>query len=962
MLYAPMALQNKGIVKLDTSGNIVWNYIYDNGGSYIPAVNLCEAGSNNLFTVGSTGGAIVSSVINSSNGSPVAFGVQNLTLLSATIGSMACAPNGNNMVFAACLYSRDSLLFGEVSSSATLVNVTALDFNAIVGTSVNSSSFIKSLIRTSNGEYLALVDINAYSPNVFAQAIVRFNSSGTISMVKYYNDGLGLSSISGNDIYEATNGDMLVSGTMNLNGQTGCYIMRLSATGNLIWAKFIQNSGTSTYSTEHSNGDITIGIGSHALTPDNVNKSSFIRLDSTGNFLWCRNFGSHIGNSMYNISTNANGFAEAITFSYGYSGPGCIGTVNVDANGGMTGCYDIVSAVPVSAFSPVINTMPVTTVNCPVSMPVPTTFNTLAGINFTPYAPSLNVSGTVSDPLCFGGFGNVVINVSNGFTPYTFTWSNGTSNQNLLNVLGGTYTSRVADSKGCVRIDTFTVTSPTQLTATSSVTNVTCFGSQNGAINITPVGGTPGYTFQWATLDTTEDLSGLSGGFYQVIITDANNCQKTVGIAVQEPTQLISGISNSQNVSCYGMCNGSLTGIVSGGTQPYTYSWNNPGGSTTTSISGLCPGNYLFTVTDAKNCVSFSNGIITEPNPLNIATSSNESQCGINDGSAFAAANGGVAPYSYLWSEGTANDTALNLGNATYTVTVTDANNCNTSATATVGTETLPQGICLVTVDSMNHNVIVWEKAIATNIAGYNIYRNVVGAYSLIGYVPYDSLSEFVDMTFGVDPNITSYRYEISAVDTCGNESPLSSYHQTIHLTSNLGVGGDVNLIWDNYQGFAYSYNRILRDSTFNGNWQVLDSVASTNFTWTDLNAPTDSARYVIEVISPTSCTSTRAIINTSRSNVRNQAAPMSIGIGETEIVSAQVFPNPASDVLNIVFPFTGKKTRVDVFDAQGKLVHQSQMNSHTHQLNVRDMSEGIYFYVISEDDLLKAKGKFIVE
>jgi len=185
----------------------------------------------------------------------------------------------------------------------------------------------------------------------------------------------------------------------------------------------------------------------------------------------------------------------------------------------------------------------------------------------------------------------------------------------------------------------------------------------------------------------------------------------------------------------------------------------------------------------------------------------------------------------------------------------------------------LTPDLCLISVDSTStQNKVVWEKPITQAIDSFMVYREFgTGNYGVVGSVPYDSLSQFYDNTVGVNPNITSYRYKISAVDTCGNESQLSDFHETMHLSTNLAPNGNVNLIWDAYEGFPVTYYRILRDSTFSNNWEVLDSVSNNVFIWTDINPPTNGADYVIDVIAPFGCTSTKAQDhNSTRSNRAN--------------------------------------------------------------------------------------------
>lgn len=183
--------------------------------------------------------------------------------------------------------------------------------------------------------------------------------------------------------------------------------------------------------------------------------------------------------------------------------------------------------------------------------------------------------------------------------------------------------------------------------------------------------------------------------------------------------------------------------------------------------------------------------------------------------------------------------------------------------------------ICLVTVDSTStKNLVVWEKSLITGIDSFRVYRDVVGNYTYLGSVAFSDQSKFTDNTLGVNPQITSYKYKISSVDTCGHEGPLSDFHKTIHLQIN-----GANLTWDNYSGFTSSfYYRILRDTLASGNLFVVDSVPNSNFTWTDLVPPVLSgATYVIEVVHPSGgCVVTKSVENhnSSRSNRGNTAAP----------------------------------------------------------------------------------------
>lgn len=139
---------------------------------------------------------------------------------------------------------------------------------------------------------------------------------------------------------------------------------------------------------------------------------------------------------------------------------------------------------------------------------------------------------------------------------------------------------------------------------------------------------------------------------------------------------------SSQNVLCNGQCTGTATANPSGGTLPYTYSWNN--GQTTQAATGLCAVTYTVTVTDAASSVATATILITQPFALTFTTTANPATCGNANGSANASVSGGITPYSFLWSNGQATATATGLAAGTYSITVTDANGCSVASTASV--------------------------------------------------------------------------------------------------------------------------------------------------------------------------------------------------------------------------------------------------------------------------------------
>ena len=300
-----------------------------------------------------------------------------------------------------------------------------------------------------------------------------------------------------------------------------------------------------------------------------------------------------------------------------------------------------------------------------------------------PAAPVMLVA--VTNATCFGANGSATANPSGGNAPFSYVWSGlGSTTGQTVTKPAGNYTVTATDASTCQQTASLTITQPADVTISETHTNLRCFGDANGDITLTPTGGTGNYTYVWnPNVSNTNAATLLTAGTYDATVTDQNTCTKTISVTLTQPTTPLTINIQSNNISCFGANDGSITITASGGTSPYTYTWN-PNITTTNSVSNLGPGNYAITIADANNCSVNPNVSLSEPSqPLNVVPSQTNLTCfESNDGTASVITNGGTAPYSFAWSPNVSSSfsaTALAANN--YGLTVTDNNGCTITNT-----------------------------------------------------------------------------------------------------------------------------------------------------------------------------------------------------------------------------------------------------------------------------------------
>lgn len=302
-----------------------------------------------------------------------------------------------------------------------------------------------------------------------------------------------------------------------------------------------------------------------------------------------------------------------------------------------------------------------------------------------------------TDINCNGGNeGSIAVATSGGTAPLTYQWSNGETNEDLDNLVAGTYTLTVTDANACSNELTVVIEEPTVLSATIEVTNATCFAENNGTAQVSVIGGNAPYTFNWSNGVETEDLADLPAGTYTGEITDANGCMINMNFEITQP-EAIEITVNTTMPTCHAGNEGNIDITVTGGTGTLSFQWSN--GETTEDLDNITAGLYVVTVLDENQCTAETSVEIVDPAALSLMASTNNIDCTGNEtGLINVTMDGGIAPYQYIWANGETSSTIDNLAAGSYEVTVSDANGCSASAAYEI-----TEPIALTATTEVNH-------------------------------------------------------------------------------------------------------------------------------------------------------------------------------------------------------------------------------------------------------------------
>jgi hypothetical protein len=579
-----------------------------------------------------------------------------------------------------------------------------------------------------------------------------------------------------------------------------------------------------------------------------------------------------------------------------------------------------------------------------------------------------NVFAGNNDSICFGS--SYVLNATGAST---YSWNNNIQNNvSFTPTLTNTYIVTGTDLNGCVKKDTvlLNVLSLPIVTISNSDSTTFCMGD---SINLIASGST-NVSYQWLQNNSNlnqfnDSLIVLNSGAYKVKATYLNGCNamsNVINVVVHQYP-----LANITVTSPLVFCDGDSVVMNANTGSLLTYQWQKDSvlipNQQLSSLVVSDSGSYQLITTYDGLCSTTSTVSNVTVNPLPIATNSYQGVFEVCAGDTifFNANAGSLLNYQWYNSNGNmlVNQTLQNMNTTipgSYYVEVENQFGCvKNSDTLSALNYLLPQTyqeICAVSVDtSTNSNKILWEKPIgAYRVWYYNIYREtaVAGQFGLVGSVLDTALTVYNDVL--ANPAVQSYRYKISHVDSCGLESGKSSLHRTIHLSSNMGINGEVNLSWNQYEGFTYPTHDILR-SVNGGAFVSIAQISSNSTTYTDLNPPMGVLNYMIGIDIPNGCNPNKSV----GSVISNKISLGTSSISSYLESNLEIYPNPSDGIFTLKLnnEFGGlDNLSFEIIDPIGKVIKTIQIDDvqTNTSFDLSEFTDGVYFIRLTEGNWLK--------
>ena len=490
-----------------------------------------------------------------------------------------------------------------------------------------------------------------------------------------------------------------------------------------------------------------------------------------------------------------------------------------------------------------------------------------------------------------------ITNIAGGTSAYTYLWNNLTTNALNIGLSAGTYWCTTTDASGCEITDTVTISQAANSLAIANVdiTNVSCNGASDGEIKLTVNGGTGGiYNYLWsAGGQNTANATSLSAGIYTVEVTDAANCTVYDTIIVTEPTAMTMTIT-PVDITCYGLNDGIISIVVSGGTPAYTYLWSNNQISDT--ITNLGADTYYIEVIDSNGCILIDSAIINQPAQLTLLVSLTDPLChNDSNGIIDVVCVGGVSPFmaSYLSIFYPVTNSVVNipdLSAGTNSLIVTDANGC---ADITDVTLTNPLQLEANSLAEVNPTCYDYSDGFAE--------VTIIGGTAAYTYLWDDALAQ----TTSVAIELMSGNYNCTVTDVNGCTDTTSF---TLNNPNEIEVFATIQdvLCFGTSEG-SISVN--VENTT--GNYQIFWQGANDSIFIDNLIA----GLYYVSIIDDNSCTKTDSIL---------------VNQNEEMVINYTVYPTSCQDIADGVIEINniyGGAPPYNVYK-NGELITEGTYNS----------------------------------
>ena len=301
------------------------------------------------------------------------------------------------------------------------------------------------------------------------------------------------------------------------------------------------------------------------------------------------------------------------------------------------------------------------------------------------------VSYTSSNISCFNANdGSIALKVTGGVSPYTYVWNDLATGANRINIGPGNYEVTITDGQGCKKTQEIEIIDAPLFEINPVVTNVSCFGLNDGTINLNLSGGQSPVVVTWSD-GSTDGLvrNNLPPGTYDVVVSDTSSCLISRQFIITEPNQLVLNALIVDATDCLNPDSGSIDLQIQGGVTPFTIVWSN--GATTEDLQNIGANTYTVEVTDGNRCKQSASYTVIRQEPLNLQIQKQFNvNCTTQSVSQLSelSINGGVAPYTIVWSSGMVsganNEIMETTQNGVYFANVTDALGCQEQLSFTV--------------------------------------------------------------------------------------------------------------------------------------------------------------------------------------------------------------------------------------------------------------------------------------